>query len=454
MQYGSRDIAVLALRDRGGNVSAHLDRLLAGSRLGDADRSLARELSLGVLRRRGTLDVLLEAFLERPDRKLPGSLKEILQVGLYQILFMDRVPDFAAVNEAVQQAVEFRHRRQSGLVNGLLRSIIREVSPVEPGTPAFSQDVLAVSPDSFRKFARGVFPDPQSNPAEYLAAAYSLPESLAGRWLERFGPDKTAHLGMHANTRAPLVMRVNRLRSDVAGVLAKLADDGVEAIAHTNERSVVLCQGTDVTKLAVFRDGLVQPQDATATDVAVIAAPRAGMRVLDFCASPGTKTTHLAELMDNKGEIVAVDVSADKLARIEDNCKRLGVSIVTTRLADAAGSLEPESFDLVLADVPCSNTGVLARRPEARWRFDLDKFGKLIADQRIITTLAAGFAHRGGKVVYSTCSIEPEECSQVAGWLEKRCNLKMSRDQLTLPGGAQNPAKWHDGGYIAVFGKK
>lgn len=454
MHYSSRDIAVLALRDRDGNVSAHLERLLDNSRLGDADRALAKELALGVLRRRSTLDSMLNAFLERPNKKLPGSLHEILQVALYQILFMDRVPDFAAVNEAVRQAVEFRHRRQSGLVNGLLRSILREVSPAESGKPAPSQDTLAISPDSFRKFARAVFPDPKSNQAGYFAAAYSLPESLAGRWLQRFGADKTARLAMHADTRAPLVMRANRLRADVPGVIAKLAADGVEAVPHENGMSVVLARGADVTKLGVFRDGLVQPQDATATAVSVAAEPKSGMRVLDFCASPGTKTTHMAELMDNRGEIIAVDVSADKLARIDENCRRLGVTIVTTRPADTVGSLEPESFDLVLADVPCSNTGVLARRPEARWRFDDGKLGKLVADQRIIANLAAGFARRGGRIVYSTCSIEPEECGQVAGWLEKQCSLRMLHDKLTLPAGVGNPAGWCDGGYVAVLAKK
>jgi 16S rRNA (cytosine967-C5)-methyltransferase len=174
-----------------------------------------------------------------------------------------------------------------------------------------------------------------------------------------------------------------------------------------------------------------------------------------MCAAPGTKTTQLAEAMRNEGAIVALDVSRERLAKVEDNCRRMGVTIVRTLTADQAGGLEVGSFDLALVDAPCSNTGVLARRPEARWRFEESAIASLAADQRQLLSLAAQFVRPGGRLIYSTCSIEPEENGQVARWAASRPGaptLKLIREELTQPGGAEDPRNWHDGGYFAIFG--
>ncbi len=447
----ARDLAVLALRDRGGNVSAHLERLLAREASGP-QRALAEELTLGSIKRRLTLEAVLRAFLAQPGRKLPGALNEILYVALYQLLFLDRIPDFAAVNEAVEQAGRFHHRRQAGLVNGILRTVLRALGPLEEGPPPLARDVIPVSPSSFRRLEQPVFADPAVRPEEYLAGAASLPVELARRWVRRFGLERTAELGLHANSRPSMILRTNRLRSDRQTVLDQLSAAGVAARPHANGLSVVLDRGVNLGALDVFVRGLVQPQDATATAVCLRAAPAAGAAVLDFCAAPGTKTTHLAELMDNRGTVVAVDVSEDKLQRIIANTVRLGIDIVKTVLADKVASLPPASFDLVLADVPCSNTGVLARRAEARWHFSEHALGQLARDQRVLIALAASFVRPGGRLVYSTCSIEGEEDDQVAAHLT-RVNPKMRLvdQELTLPGGADNPDAWHDGGYVAVF---
>ncbi len=448
----ARDIAVEALRDRSGNVSARLDSLVARRSPDPADRALARELTLGVVRRRGTLNAVLKAFLRRPDHRPPGAVTEILQVGAYQLLFLDRVPDFAAVDEAVRQTGARRHRRQSGLVNGVLRNIARSLSAPQDGQPPRRRDAVGLDAGRFRTFDRDVFADPDADPAGWLAGAHSMPAALAKRWLARYGPDKAAALGIHANARPPLILRVNRLRATVDATLERLRAAGVKADPHADGRSVVLREYVDVPELDVFRDGWVQPQDATASAVAPAAGPRAGQRVLDFCAAPGTKTTHLAELMDNDGHITAVDVSADKLGRIEENCRRLGVDIVETRLAEDAGKLDPSGYDVVLTDAPCSGTGVLARRVEARWRFRPDKIERIVADQRWIARAAAQFVRPGGRLVYSTCSLEPEECEDMAAWLDRpQTNLRLVRQELTLPDGADDPTRWRDGGFTAVF---
>ncbi|MCY2929999.1 MAG: methyltransferase domain-containing protein [Planctomycetota bacterium] len=448
----ARDVAVRALRDRGGNVTAHVDRF-AGTNAPPAEKALARELALGVLRRRGTLDAVLRAYLRQADRRPPGPVQEILQVALYQLLFLDRVPDFAAVSEAVAQTGRFGHNRQSKFVNGVLRGITRELSAAaEEGLPP-AADVIPTSPRAGRRIGREVFPSPADDPGGYLAAAYSLPESLAGRWVARFGGLAGAlPIAAQAAARAPLLVRPNTLKGSVEEILAALQTEGAQAQLHAGGRCIVLEGVANVQQMAALKAGLIQPQDATAAAVAPACEVQPGMNVLDFCAAPGTKTTHLAERMANRGRIVALDVSQEKLSRIDDSCRRMGISIVTTMLAENVAQLPEASFDLALVDAPCSNTGVLARRAEARWRCDDRSFSALAADQQILAGLAARYVRPGGRLVYSTCSIEPEECGELARALvKKNPRLKLVRDELTLPGGADEPACWRDGGYTAIF---
>jgi len=448
----ARDAAVRALRDRAGNVTAHIDRY-AASGAPAAEKALARELALGAVRRKATLDAVLRAFLRQPDRRPPGPVADILHVGLYQILFLDRIPDFAAVNEAVEQAGRMGHARQGKFINGVLRGITRELSAVTEGPPPAAPDVIPVGPRAGRRVGRPVFPSPQEDPAGYLAAAYSLPPALATRWIGRLGGlDGAIQVAAQANTRAPLLVRPNTLKATPAAILAALRGEGVRADMHADGRCIVLDDVGNVQLLAAFRDGLIQPQDATAASIAPACGVAPGMNVLDFCAAPGTKTTHLAELMGDRGRIVALDVSPDKLARIEDNCRRMGVSIVTTMLAENVMQLPEASFDVVLVDAPCSNTGVLARRAEARWRFEPAAMGMLAADQQGLMEVAAFFVRPGGRLVYSTCSIEPEECGEAARAAERKVPcLRLVREELILPSGADDPLRWRDGGYTAIF---
>lgn len=449
----ARDVAVETLRDREGNLLPRLGRLMDEAALDARDRGLARELVSGVARHSRCVDTVLRRFLQHPRRRLPRPMRQIFHVAIYQILFLDRVPDFAAVDEAVRQTIDHHHKRQSGLVNGVLRAIAREASELQSGPPPLEPTVVPVGRNAFRRMTRRVFPDPAGQPAEYLATAYSLPTELARRWVERFGwPDGAVEQALQALARPPLIARVNTLRATVADVVASLVAEGIDASLHSNGRSVVIPEAERITRFAAFAEGLIQPQDPTATAVGMAMDVQPGMAVLDFCAAPGTKTTHLAERMRNRGNILAVDVSAEKIERIDENCRRLGVDIVETRLAPTIGELELRSFDRVLVDVPCSNTGVLARRPEARWRFSRDALNDLVSDQLPLLSMAAQFVRPGGRLVYSTCSIEPEENTQIARKAEKRvANIRLLEEHPTLPGGADDATRWHDGGYTAIF---
>ncbi len=453
MPDSARDIAVKALGDRGGNVSARLRRTAAA--LIPADRALATELALGTVRRGATLQAVLNAYLTHPGRKMHTAVHNILLVALYQVLFLDRIPDFAAVDQAVDQAKRLAQRKHAGLVNGVLRSILRGLTPVAEGRGEFARDMIPLTPQTHRRADRAIFPDPAQSPADFLATAMALPVPLAARWMRRFRKlKKVADLAYNANTRAPLIARVNTLKTTVPQCVAALAGQGVNAVAHENGLSIVINHpAAAVTELAAFADGLFQPQDATASAVGPAAGVKSGMNVLDFCAAPGTKATHLAELMGNRGRVVAADVSDEKLALIESNCKRLGVNIVSTVLSEQAGSLEPQAFDIVLADVPCTNTGVLARRAEARQRFSEQALSHLLSDQKTILAAASVFVRPGGKLVYSTCSIEPEEGGRIVRWLcKQQRRLRIDSEKMTLPGGTETPTQWHDGGYLAVLG--
>ncbi|MFW6132542.1 MAG: transcription antitermination factor NusB [Planctomycetota bacterium] len=465
MSNDPRDIAVWALEDRKGNVTRRLEQLFQRDRPAPPDQALARELALGACRRRGTIRALLQAYMDQPDRRLPGTVNEILVVGVYQLVFLDRVPDHAAVNEAVAQTVRHHHKRQSGLVNGVLRTLARKLAEPVTGPPPLDPHAVPLSADRYRHADRAVFADPQADPAGFLAAAYSLPEPLARRWVEQLGSlSVAAQVAAHAAARAPLTLRVNPLTAEpaapgpdtvadaVQAVCRSLRADGAEPQRHENGISVVLPRSAHLGELRAFREGRVQPQDATATAVVDAGACEPHTRVLDFCAAPGTKTTHIAEKMRRTGTLVAVDVSGEKLERIEDNCRRMGHTNVTTMLAEQVGSLEADSFDVVLVDVPCTNTGVLARRPEARWRFAVPALKRAADEQVELLATASRFVAPSGRLVYSTCSIEPEENDgAVRRFMGREPDFTLVEDKLTLPGGATDPTRWHDGGYYAVL---
>ena len=249
------------------------------------------------------------------------------------------------------------------------------------------------------------------------------------------------------NSPGRLCLRTNALRTSRETLLQSLADAGVAAHPGDAPEAVWIDSPARVNSLPGFSEGWFSVQDESAMHAARLLAPRPGERVLDLCAAPGGKSTHLAELMQNEGSIVAVDVREDKLERIRENCARLGVTIVQTHLSDIEKpSLPPGEFDAILLDVPCSNTGVLGKRPEARWRLRARDMAELAALQRRLLAFAASRLAPRGRLVYSTCSIEPEENRQVIeSVLAEQLDLQRETEQHHRPG---QPA---DGGYQALL---
>jgi 16S rRNA (cytosine967-C5)-methyltransferase len=449
-QHNARSLALQILLDcsqQEGFIQEVLDRHLAGegaAHLSAADRRLATQLAYGVLRRRGTLHALLEPLINRPPHKVEGWLWDTLGLGAYQLALLRHIPAHAALNETVELAKLFGRPSARGFINGVLRACAALVTSDEVDAPG--ANALPVEGGRYRRLTRPVLPDPATRPAEYLARGFGLPLWLADRWLFRYGADEARRLGFWFAGPAPLTLRCNPLRVTREELLAALAGAGLSAEAGEHPQAVRLREHAAVRDLPGYDAGWFSVQDESAMRVASALNPAPDWAVLDLCAAPGGKTTHLAELMRDQGRVIACDVDPRRLQAVAALARRLSLGSVQTRLLDARrpDDTPPGPFDAVLVDVPCSNTGVLGRRPEARWRLRPNDFRELVPLQTRLLRLAVSRVRPGGVVVYSTCSIEPEENSQVVeAVLREVPGLSLEADEEAVPG---RPA---DGGYWA-----
>jgi 16S rRNA (cytosine967-C5)-methyltransferase len=451
-QQNARTLALQVLlecRQHNAFVQEILDQHLMKSALAPADRRLAAQLVYGTLRRRGTIDALLSTAVTRRRDQVEPWLWEALRLGVYQLILLSHIPAHAALFETVELAVRAGKPRGKGFLNAVLRKIASLVTHEHSAQPG--PDAVPLEHGVYRRLSGPVLPDPAPQPLDYFAAAFSFPKWLAERWLDRFGWEECVRLGFWFARPAPLWLRCNTLRTDRAKLLAALADAGVAGSPGDIPRSIRLAEHVPVTGLPGFTEGWFSVQDESAMRVGEALAPAPGSRVLDLCAAPGGKTAHLAELMKNQGAILACDVDLTRLRTLEEHCRRLGVSIVELHLLHPQLNEDPPEgpFDAILVDVPCSNTGVLGRRPEVRWRLRPADFRRLVSLQTKLLLQAAERVQLGGAVVYSTCSIEPEENENVVRVvLQAMPDLDLEAEQQQLPG---QPA---DGGYWARLRKQ
>ncbi|MFQ6049022.1 MAG: transcription antitermination factor NusB, partial [Phycisphaerae bacterium] len=438
---------------KGSFVDEALRAILDRAALGEADAALASELALGVLRHRMTLARLVGLVLAGRLGSLAPALRDILYVGAYQLVFLDRVPAFAAVNEAVRQAKQRGGRKAGALVNAVLRQLLRHrVQPRCPFDQADPRRCVRVDHDRGCVFDLNLFAEPRTDPIGYYSAATSHPPLLVSRWLRHFGPAKASQICWAGQAKPPMSLRANELRIGPDQLAEQLGQAGIKAHYDPASRAVLLADAPPVRSLPAFKAGLCQPQDPTTMSVVRLGGPQPGQLVLDLCAAPGTKTTQLAEQMNNEGLIVACDVNEAKLEQIRQNCRRMGITIVRTALPEELPGLRRQlgKFDLILVDAPCSNSGVLARRPEARYRFSRTSLARLVRLQRQLLGHAADLAESHTRLIYSTCSIEPEENEQlIQGFCAPRTKWSVLQWRLTLPRTGQTIGQWRDGGFVA-----
>ncbi|MFO1023364.1 MAG: transcription antitermination factor NusB [Planctomycetales bacterium] len=342
-----------------------LDEELRNSQLPDSERRLATELVYGTLRRQNTLDAILRKQIHRPWNQVEPLLQAVLRLGAYQLLMLDKIPVHAAVHESVELCPTFGYSAAKGFVNGVLRSVSRLITTEQataPSTQSFPLDQA-----EYRQLKDEIFPDPQTQPAFYFELAFSFPAWLADRWSKRFAGEQLWQLGFALNTPAPLVLRVNRLRRTAEAYAQLLHAAEIEFHPGAFPETLRLSKPISPTQLPGWEEGEITVQDETAQRAARLLDPKSGERIWDVCAAPGGKTTHLAELMGDKGSILATDPDAERLRQVESACQRLQLHSVQVLPIQNMGEIAGE-FDAALVDVPCSNTGVLGKRPDARWR--------------------------------------------------------------------------------------
>ena len=407
--------------------------------LSDADRGLATDLTYGVIRRKATLDAVIVAYAARDLAQIDPVLRQILRLGLYQLIYQERIPAHAAVDESVRLTKPMGKARAAGFVNAVLRSVTRELTVEATAPVERPRHALIISASRCCVFRRPVLPSPEQETA-YLAAALSFPEWLIARWRKRFGA-KTAHeLLTVSNEPAPLFIRPNALKVTRDGLANALGEEGIIATPSPSGLTLAVPAHAKIEELPGFAEGWFMVQDDSSAAVAPFLDPRPGETLLDLCAAPGGKACHAAELMENRGRILAVDNDPRRLSMVNENALRLDIGVIAG--AEGEGALfarsHPASFDRVLLDAPCSNTGVLRRRVEVRWRLSDRVIADCARQQAVLLDAALHAVRPGGTVVYSTCSIEPEENEAVVRKALTRhpdCTRERSQQLLPAPDG-------------------
>ncbi len=382
------------------------------------DRALLNELTNGTLRWRGRLDAQLGGFLRRPLHDSEPFIRNLLRLTLYQLSFLDRIPDYAAVNDAVELAKAHGGEKAAGFVNGVLRNFLR-------GHKELSK------------------PDAKTGAISALAGYWSHPDWLIKRWQDYIGVEEIEALLKANNEAAPLVLRANHLKNTRASLLTLLQSESVDASPTPwSPQGIVVQSKIPVNQLPGFRDGRFQIQGEASQLVAYLLDPQPGERILDACAAPGGKTTHIAEMMTDQGEVLATDISIQGLKRLEDNATRLGLNSIRVFHADANGAIPDaptEPFDRILVDAPCSGFGTLRSHPEIKWNRVEQDIQRLSRLQRRILARAAGYLKTGGILVYSTCTLTRDENeAAVEEFLASRNEFVLDDAASYLPGQSRN----------------
>ncbi len=390
----SREVALAVLEDvRAGSFCEHAlsQRLDAARDAGPEDRALAAELSYGVLRWLFRLDAMVKRCSDHPPARLKPAVRQILRLALYQIFMLDRIPDHAAVDQAVTQARTRFGNKTASFVNAVLRNAIRN--------------------------RRAVDPEPSSD-TDSLSVYFSHPSWLVKRWIKDLGLERTRQVLAANNTPSELFLRVNTIKSSVEDPVALLRESGhtVERLEQPETALLLKSVRGPVQSLPGYREGLFAVQDAASQMIAPLLGAKAGDRILDACAAPGGKTAHLAALAGNEAQLVAAEIDPVRLQETDENLQRLAVKNVTLVLGDSSDEdfvRNLGAFDRILVDASCSNLGVLRRNPEARYRSRPKDIVVLAQRQLKMLTCLAPILKPGGVLLYSVCTITAEETRDV-----------------------------------------
>ncbi|MCT8976878.1 16S rRNA (cytosine(967)-C(5))-methyltransferase RsmB [Clostridium sp. CX1] len=373
-----------------------LGRELNKSDLNDKDKGLVTEIVYGTIKYKYTIDTILNYFIKSNLEKLEIDVLNILRISIYQMLYLDKIPEFAVVNEAVE-LTKIKSPKAAKLVNGVLRNYLR------------NKDI-----DYHNKNSK----------LEELSFKYSFPKWMVKLFLESYGIEEVQKILSGLNMVPAVTVRINALRTDYEEAWKKLADNGYDIEeGKVCPEAIQIIKGRNIEDNPLFKDGLITVQDESAMMVAPSMDLEENMIVLDLCSAPGGKACHAAEIMNNTGKILAFDIHENKLSLIRDNAERLGIKNISCAVLDAAkySSKYKDGADRVLIDVPCSGMGIIRKKPEIKWTKDKEDIRGLVKIQRDIMLNAAKYVKEGGKLIYSTCTLNKEENEENIRWFLKKC---------------------------------
>ncbi len=417
---------------------AVLGSVMDSAALDGRDRGLCTAICYGTMQNMLLLDNAVSAFSSVKVNKLEPKVLDILRISAYQLLFMDRIPASAAVNEAVKLSKKLGYSRASGLINAVLRKI------------SANKETL-LSPKG-------------KNTAETLSVKYSHPKALVDYFISMLGEEETEELLKCHNGEVPIALQVNILKTDRERLLASFAENGIAAKPHESLAECIFLDSTGtVTSLPGFHQGEFYVQDCAAYMSILAAQPKAGETIIDVCSAPGGKSFAAAILSEGKADIISCDIHENKLKRIKESALRLGLDNIKTLAADGR-EFRPEfeeKFDLVIADVPCSGLGVIRKKPDIRFK-NISEFEALPSIQKAILENVSRYVKRGGRIIYSTCTVRDEENKALAeSFLAENSNF--AAEDFALPGVGESEngmlQLWPhrhgtDGFFIAKFRRK
>ncbi len=433
MTPNARLIALNILNSLGpesGTLDQALDAAFSGvPDMSQRDKNLVFSIVYGVLRQQRRLDWMLSHFLKTGGGNVDAPVRNILRIGLFQIMFLSRIPDSAAVNTSVELTKIIKKPWATRFVNGVLRNAVR-------GYAAIS------------------LPDPKACPELAIAVEHSMPDWLVSRWIARFGLSQTLRLCNVVNNIPPITLRANTLKTTRDDLLCAMTGHVREAdITSLSPEGLRLHHPeAPVSALPGFSEGWFQVQDEAAQLVTMLLNPQPGETVLDACAGMGGKTGHIAQQMHNQGRVMALDIRQDKLKKIRAEMIRLGISIVETGCHDLTQMPLPRDclYDRALLDAPCSGLGVLRRNPDIKWRSSLDRIRHCAAEQLRLLDQVSRYVKPGGCIVYAVCSTEPEENEAVIeSFLQRRPEYRVDDGAGDMPCGIALPMDVC--GYLRTF---
>ncbi len=400
-----------------------LGRALDQSGLDPKDKALVTEIVYGTLKYKYTIDAILSRLLKNGLKKIDDEVLNILRISVYQLRYLDKIPKFAVVNEGVELAKR-KSKGSSRLVNGVLRNYLRnpEISRCDEGSEV-----------------------------QKLCFNYSFPEWLVRMFITQYSPAEVEKILNGLNMRPAVTVRVNNLKTSCEEAMESLKACGYDVSeGQVCPEAIVINRGRSVEDNPLFSQGLISVQDESAMLVAPAMDLHDNMKVLDLCSAPGGKTCHIAEIMNNTGSVLAFDVHESKLKLIEQNISRLGIKNVVCSKLDASKYTEKLAAqgDRVLIDVPCSGIGIIRKKPEIKWTKDIEGTTNLVDIQRKIMLNASKYTKAGGKLIYSTCTLNKEENEENIKWFLKK-NPQFCLEPLFF--GKFDNVIYHEEGYVTIL---